>query len=178
MLGGSLTKRKRAIRRKNKGAKKAKTCYHKGRPSMNPQSQQQQAQKYVQGVLSALENDPGSLSGTERRFGSKYAEVHGRVRQIEGDLTQLREQVRQAEARIKSLELQHQAESGRAGAFLESLVSLKFDVDPPMLPTSEEGAREAKPAGKEGEVREAKPAGDNGVQKPPLKEAASPVAQA
>lgn len=118
------------------------------------QAQQQRIQQYVQKVMADLQSDPDSLTGNERRFGSKYAEVLQRVRQIEGDLTQLREQVRQGEARIRSLELQHQGESGRAGAFLESLVSLKFDTDAPIqMPTPAiEG---------EGEVK-----GDNGAQAP------------
>lgn len=156
--------------RKNKGAKKAKTRYHKGRPKMqmNQQSQQQQIDAYVRKVLGALENDPDSLSGTEKRFGAKYAGVVKGVRQIEGDLTQLREQGRQIEARTRSLELQHQSESGRAAAFLESLVSLKFEVDAP-IQVPDPTIAEAPPA-------DAKPAGGNGALKPP-REAVPPAAQ-
>ncbi len=137
------------------------------------EAQQRQAQKYIQEVMTSLENDPSSLTGTERKFGSKYAEVSQRVRQIETDLTQLREQVRQAEARIRSLELQHQAENGRAAAFLESLVSLKFDVDEPVAaPHRPEVVRE------EHVPEDAKPAGDNGAQKPSPRAAVPPEAQA
>lgn len=143
--------------------------------NMNPQqAQQQRAQAYIQKVMGALENDPSTLSSTERRFGSKYSEVHQRVRQIENDLTQLREQLRQGEARVKSLELQHQAESGRATAFLESLVSLKFDVEPedlvPQAPVEEAKGTTEEP--KE-EVK-----GDNGTPEPAPRAVAPPVAQA
>jgi len=119
---------------------------------MNPQSQQQQqkVEAYVRQVVGALKDDPSSLSPKEKRFGSKYVEVLQRVQQIEGDLTQLREQVRQSEARVRSLELQHQSETGRASAFLESLVSLKFDeslIDAPAaVPEAVEGGRGGKPA--------------------------------
>lgn len=132
------------------------------------QERQQRIHEYVQGVLGALEKSPGSLSKTERRFGAKYAETHQKVRQIEGELTQLREQIRQGEARIRSLELQHQAESGRAGGFLESLVSLKFDEDdatlPPAIIESPGRIEEAKVEG-----------GDNGTQKPSSRAAVPPA---
>lgn len=131
---------------------------------MNPQqAQQQRAQAYVQQVLSDLEKDPGALNPTERQFGSKYAETYKRVRQIESDLTQLREQIRQGEARVKSLELQHQSEAGRATAFLESLVSLKFEVEAEAsFPTLQNDPKD----------------GDNGAQKPSVRAVVPPVAQA
>jgi DNA repair exonuclease SbcCD ATPase subunit len=100
---------------------------------MNQQAQrQQQVQTYIQGILSALEKDPSTLDSTERRIGSKYVEAAQRVRQVEAELTQLREQSRQVEARVRSLELQHQSEVGRTNGFLETLASLKFEGDTPM----------------------------------------------
>lgn len=138
---------------------------------MNQQTQQQKQQQevdaYIRKVMGALENDPDSLSSIEKQFGTKYATVIQRVRQVEADLTQTREQVRQGEARVRSLELQHQAESGRATGFLETLVSLKFEsapevqTPPPPAPPGEGVTK-----------------GGNGLPEPELRAAVPPAAQA
>ena len=135
---------------------------------MDPQAQQQQqVDAYIRKVMNALENDPGSLSSTEKQFGSKYAAVVRKVRQIETELTQVREQVRQGEARAKSLELQHQGESGRAAGLLEALVSLKFEAGPPEIQMPP--PPEAPPSG------EKEAGGDNGTSEPATRAAVPPV---
>ena len=138
------------------------------RQQMDAQAQQQQQiDTYIRKMLSALENDPDSLSSTERQFGAKYAAVVQRVRQIESDLNQIKEQVRQGEARAKSLELQHQSESGRAAGLLEALVSLKFEAAPEVK----------KPPPPIESPLEKEVGGDNGTPKPIDRVEEPPVAQ-
>ena len=126
---------------------------------LSPQQMQQQRQKqmeeYVQTVVGALEKDPTSLNAVEKRFGTKYVQSLQRVRAIEADLTQLREQIRQGEARVRSLELQHQSETGKTSAYVESLVALKFDEEPEPIKAPEPAAPGEDPP----------PKGDNGTSR-------------
>lgn len=121
------------------------------------QQRQQQMEQYVQDTVKALEKDPNSLNAVEKRFGTKYVQSLQRVRAIEGDLTQLREQIRQGEARVRSLELQHQSETGKTSAYVESLVSLKFDEEPAPIesPLPEPTVEGAPPEGGNGAPRRA-----------------------
>jgi hypothetical protein len=87
---------------------------------------QQQLDRVIKEVLSAKDED---LSKHERRLRAKYLNTNGQVGALKQDIQNSRSQIEQAQARLRSLELQLQAETGRAAGFLESLVSLRLEED-------------------------------------------------
>jgi len=91
---------------------------------------QQDIQMYVQNVLKQNEADPSKLTKEERRLAGKYAAESRRLGQIQQETSQLRDQIRQMEARVRSLELQAADSQGRANGFLDYMASAKFDEDP------------------------------------------------
>jgi chromosome segregation ATPase len=97
-------------------------------------TEQQQKQQYLQTVLSNLGTAPEKLTKDELRLATKYQTEMQRLNQVQGELGQLRDQLRQGEARVRSLELQAADVQGKANGFLEYLTSLKFEVDP--VPTT------------------------------------------
>jgi len=98
---------------------------------------QQRVQAYIQGVLKAAENDPKSLSKEEMRVAGKYRIESQRLQQVQQDISQMRDQIHQAEARLRSLELQAADVQGRATGLLDYLASAKFEEEaapPDMMP--------------------------------------------
>jgi hypothetical protein len=93
---------------------------------------QQDIQMYVQNVIKQLEGDPSRLTKDERRLAGKYVVESRRLERIQQETSQLRDQIRQLEARVRSLELQAADSQGRANGFLDYMASLKFEDDAPM----------------------------------------------
>jgi uncharacterized coiled-coil DUF342 family protein len=99
------------------------------------QAVQQQKQQYVQKTLSEYSSKPEDLSKEERRLCKKYQEEANKLGQLHGEISQLRDQLRQGEARLKSLELQAADSQGRASGLLDYLISSKFDEESPVVPS-------------------------------------------
>lgn len=91
---------------------------------------QKAANDYVNHVLKTLENDPKSLDKHEKRLGSKYRECMTRMQKISKDISDMRNQIEQAQTRLKSMELSLEQEQGRSNGFIEYLVDLKFLEEP------------------------------------------------
>jgi len=114
------------------------------------QPSQQAVNQYITSVLDKFRTDPEKLSKDEKRLAGKYQNEMARLERLNADVGQLRDQIRQGEARLRSLELQTADSQGKTNAFLEYMASLKFEdmegLPPgsaPQAPTPQipEGAR-------------------------------------
>ena len=91
-------------------------------------------QEYVQSVLKALGSAPDKLEKSEIQLGNKYRAAQERFGQICRDMDQIRNQMRQSEAQLRSLELQAADVQGRMAGLVECLIAYKFpevDSTPP-----------------------------------------------
>jgi len=87
------------------------------------------ASEYVKGLMKKLENDPDSLDNMHRRTLTKAKKAGAIIDQLNKDLSQIRDQIKQGEALLKSKELSLENEVGRHNGLLDLLVSLKFEED-------------------------------------------------
>lgn len=92
--------------------------------------------EYLKSVLQKMKEDPASLSSTENRLAGKYVHHSESTNSIAQDISQMRNQIQQAEARLRSLELQVERESGKAQNCVEILIEMKFEESkaPPAPP--------------------------------------------
>lgn len=99
---------------------------------MDQQELQQAKEAYVEEFIRKVDKAPADLSKHELRIGTRFKEARGKADQIGKDITQIKEQITQAEARVRSMELQVQQEVGKANGFLEAILAMAFDDDAPM----------------------------------------------
>lgn len=85
------------------------------------------ADAYVRELLQKFEKDRESLDAHTRRLIVKYKEAQQLGDRTLRDLEQMRNQIKQAEARARSIELQVADAQGKAAAMLEILISMKFE---------------------------------------------------
>ena len=96
---------------------------------------QQQVQQYIQSVLNNLKSSPDKLNKEEIRLATKYQAEITKTNQIYSDIKSFQDQIRQADARLRSLELQLADTQGKANAYLDYLSTLKFeDMTPAETP--------------------------------------------
>jgi chromosome segregation ATPase len=86
-------------------------------------------QTYVNESIKKLTDDPDSLEKNERRLLGKLKKSSDAAQQSVKDVQALRNQITQAEARLRSLQLQIENYQGAANAYADELMSLKFDVE-------------------------------------------------
>ena len=91
------------------------------------QPSQQAVSQYISTVLDKFRTDPEKLSKDEKRLAGRYQNEMAHLERLNADVGQLRDQIRQGEARLRSLELQTADSQGKANAFLEYMSSLKFE---------------------------------------------------
>ena len=87
------------------------------------------AKEYSDRVLQQYQKDPSKLGTHERRLAEKYLAAMAAADRVDNDCRQLNQQIAQAQARVNSLNLQYNDYTGRAAAFLEYLIALKFSED-------------------------------------------------
>ena len=87
------------------------------------------AEEYGQKILKQFQKDPTKLGPHEARLARKYHESSSEADSIDQTVRQINGQVHQAQARVRSLELQYNEQIGKAAAFLEYIIALKFDGD-------------------------------------------------
>jgi hypothetical protein len=85
------------------------------------------AQSYAQETLNRMDKSPDSLSEQERRLCRKHLKYRSLGMQLQQDVQTLRNQIQQAEATIRSKELQIADLNGKSQMALEMMVSLKFE---------------------------------------------------
>jgi polyhydroxyalkanoate synthesis regulator phasin len=91
---------------------------------------QAEVQAYVTEGLKKLAEAPDSLEKNEKRLFGKLKKVSDAAQQAVKDIQGLKGQITQAEARLKSLELQAENYQGAATAYVDELVSAKFGEEP------------------------------------------------
>lgn len=87
---------------------------------------QEQKDKYARTFLNKLDNSPDELTKFEKRLGEKLKEHRSRADQLVQETNQMRDQLKQGEARLRSLELQLESAAGKANGVLETIVELHF----------------------------------------------------
>ena len=88
----------------------------------------QEVDQYLKDLLKQYETEPKTLDDTTYRMIGKHREAKARAEKIAADLEQLRNQIKQGEARARSLELQLVENHGRADSFIDFLVESKFEA--------------------------------------------------
>jgi hypothetical protein len=96
-----------------------------------------QADTYLRDLLQSFETKRDELDPHTRRLIIKYKEAQAKGEQLTRDIDQMKNQIKQAEARTRTLELQAADTLGKAAGYLEFLVSMKFEEEPavPVVPT-------------------------------------------
>lgn len=88
-----------------------------------------EVRKYIDSAMKKLEENPKSLEPYERRLLSKIRKSSQAAQQAAKDCLDLRNQIAQAEARMRSLELQTENHQGSVNAYIEEIVYMKFNFD-------------------------------------------------
>jgi len=129
------------------------------------------AEAYAKHVLQKLKTNPDELEEAERRMARKHQKYATLSQNAQQDLKSLQDQIKQAEARIRSLELQAVDHQGKANMALEMLISMKFEDESEADADFQEAVKKATaleaattPPGPEGEQVEPD-AGSNGNRK-------------
>ena len=86
------------------------------------------AEAYLNETLDKIKNGAKGVSVEERLLAVKYQDATKKVEKLQTEAKQLVDQIKQAEQRVKEFQAQIQTELGKATGFLESLISLKFDI--------------------------------------------------
>lgn len=87
------------------------------------------AEEYGKKILEQFQKDPSKLGPHETRLAKKYYGAVGEADNADQKINQINDQIYQAQARVRSLELQQKENMGKAAAFLEYILALKFDTD-------------------------------------------------
>jgi len=89
------------------------------------------AEAFLKDLLKMFDESPASLNDVQRRIAGKYRESFTTIGNLVKDAEQLQNQIKQASARVRSLDLQIADAQGKAQGFLELLVSLQFENEIP-----------------------------------------------
>lgn len=96
-----------------------------------PKPSNQEVQKYIDSAMKRLEENPEWLEVYERRLLGKIKKSSQGSQQAMKDVGDLKNQVAQAEARIHALELQSENLQGSVNAYIDEIVSVKFNIEEP-----------------------------------------------
>jgi hypothetical protein len=81
---------------------------------------------YLDRAIKTFKSDRSNLSSREQRFLTKYYESLGKADRARQDIVNLKNQVTQAEAQIRSLELQAESAQGKALGLLEMMAEIQL----------------------------------------------------
>jgi chromosome segregation ATPase len=115
------------------------------------------ADSYLRELMQKFEKEKDSLEPYVRRLLLKYKDAQVKGEKVMQDLDQLKSQIKQAEARVRSLELQAADIQGKVTGFLDILVSMQFEKEEevevaksgptmPQMPPTNGAARHQKPS--------------------------------
>lgn len=108
---------------------------------------QETAQAYVQSTLKKMEASPDALTEPERRLCRKYLKYRSIALQLQQDVQTLRNQIEQAEANIRSKELQVADNTGKASMAMEMMISMKFEEEKEADADFQQAVRDSKKGG-------------------------------
>ncbi len=92
---------------------------------------QRKAREYSDKILKQFQKDPSKMGPHERKLAEKYYVAKNASDRIDQEVRQINQQIAQGQARVRSLELQYTEQAGKAAAFMEYIIALKFDVEKP-----------------------------------------------
>jgi len=102
---------------------------------------QRHADGYLKSLMKRFEDNPDELNPVERRIIMKIRKSQQQLGQLSQDISQFRDQIKQGEARLRSLELQAKSEEGKIQGWVEFIVDEKFEpldlTRPPASPNEE-----------------------------------------
>jgi len=103
---------------------------------MTDEEKQEQGKrdKYAKAFLAKLDNSPDELTKFERRLGAKLQASRAQANQLIHDTNQLRDQIEQGKARLRSMELQLENAAGKTSGILETIIEIHFGSDEDMPP--------------------------------------------
>lgn len=104
------------------------------------------AEAYIQKLKKQLHEDPAKMDSYERRMTTKHIEAKKRAEGIDNDVRNLRQQINQTQARIGSLEMQYHDCEGKASAYVEALIAMKFEDELEDLPVPVKAKTNGRPA--------------------------------
>lgn len=108
-------------------------------PVERPRPTQQEIQRYIDGAMRRFDESPDSLEPYERRLLSKIRKASSAAQQSIKDAQDLRNQITQAEARLRSVELQAEGHQGAVNAYIDEVVTQKFGIEDAMPPSAPSG---------------------------------------
>lgn len=119
-----------------------------------PRPSNTEVQKYIDSSMRKLEESPDSLEPYERRLLSKIRKASQAAQEAIKSAQDMKNQIAQAEARMRQLELQVESHQGSVNAYVDELVSVKFNVEEPFnIPPK---APEVSPAESDGKNKKLK----------------------
>jgi len=101
------------------------------------ESDPREVRDYIRAVMNTLEKHPDQLDRRTARLAIKYKETTNRLKRCFDDLNGLKNQVEQAQARIRSLELQSENIQGSANTLVEELLEERDAAESPGPPPPE-----------------------------------------
>jgi len=87
----------------------------------------QKAEEYLRKLHKQFADDPKSLDSWVYQLMVKRQDALDRSGKVSADIQQMRNQIMQADARLRSLELQLQESQGRANGYTDLLITSEFD---------------------------------------------------
>jgi dsDNA-specific endonuclease/ATPase MutS2 len=99
--------------------------------SEQPPVDQKQVQEYIDHGMKMLNENPASLEPHEKRLFTKLSKFSQTTQQAMKDAQDLKNQIEQAQARLRSVELQAENSQGSVNAYVDELVAAKFGIEDP-----------------------------------------------
>jgi len=100
-------------------------------PPPAPKPSTTEVQKYLDYSMRKLEDDPSALEPFERRLLGKIKKASQAAQEAMKGAQDLKSQISQAEARMRMLELQAEGHQGSVNAYIDEVVSVKFNIEEP-----------------------------------------------
>ena len=100
-----------------------------------PKPSNAEVQKYIDASMKKLEENPASLEVYERRLLGKIKKASQAAQEALRGAQDLKNQIAQAEARMRTLELQTESHQGSVNAYVDEIVSMKFNIEESSVPT-------------------------------------------
>jgi hypothetical protein len=91
--------------------------------------EQKQADAYLKELMQAFEKDSSQIEPVSRRVIIKFREAQKTIERLVQDFEQIKNQIKQAETRARTIELQVADMQGKASGHIELLLSMKFEPD-------------------------------------------------
>jgi len=104
------------------------------------------AEAYIQNLKKQLHENPAKMASYERRMLTKHNEAKKQAEKLDNDVRVIRQQIVQAQAQIGTKEMQYHDCEGKASAYVEALIAMKFEDELEDMPPSAKAKTNGRPA--------------------------------